>query len=141
MAKFALYAVGYGLDPNTKKPVTGLKVTTWKECEKYVKGVEGAKYKGFLTDTEADAWLKKIGENSVADDDSAQQPVQQSSATVSNAGSGQSAIDEARSKFVDICRSFNINPNDMVNKLIVDFVNMHYFVRSKSAEDGILPFN
>lgn len=63
MAKYKIYAVGYGVNPETKEPVSNLKFKTWDECKPYVVGVEGAKYKGFLTDTEADAWLKEIIES------------------------------------------------------------------------------
>lgn len=59
MAKYNIYAVAYGLHPETKAPVNNLKFHTWDECKPYVVGIEGAKYKGFLTDAEADEWLAK----------------------------------------------------------------------------------
>lgn len=59
MAKYNIYAIAVGIDPNTKEPVYNLKFKTWDECKPYVVGVEGAKYKGFLTEDEADAWLNK----------------------------------------------------------------------------------
>ncbi len=59
MAKYNIYAVAIGLDPKTKQPVSNLKFHTWDECKPYVVGVEGAKYKGFLTEAEADSWLAK----------------------------------------------------------------------------------
>lgn len=62
MAKYNIYAVGYGIDPDTKEPVYGVKCSTWDECKKYIQGVTDAKYKGFLTDTEADEWIQKIKE-------------------------------------------------------------------------------
>lgn len=145
MAKYNIYAIGYGIDPNTKAPVSGLKVPTWKECESYVKGVEGAKYKGFLSDTEADMWLSQV---------SGSKP----KPTVSNSPAGvkvQQAIEkdmdinEARSKFVDICNNCKVNPQEMLNKLIMDFVNTHKFLHpeqpTKEEEEeedfGKLPFN
>lgn len=63
MAKYNVYAVAYGINPQSKEPVFNLKFRTWDQCKPYVVGVEGAKYKGFLTDDEADAWLdKKVAE-------------------------------------------------------------------------------
>ena len=67
MAKYNIYAVGYGINPKTKEPVFGIKCTTWDECQKYIKGVQGAKYKGFLTDSEADAWIQNIKDQVTGD--------------------------------------------------------------------------
>ena len=50
MAKYKIYAIGYGIDPDTHKPVYGIKCTNWPDCQKYIKNVSDAKYKGFLTD-------------------------------------------------------------------------------------------
>ena len=60
MAKYNIYAVAYGIDPNKQGPVFNLKLKTWDECKPYVAGVPGAKYKGFLTSSEADVWLKQV---------------------------------------------------------------------------------
>lgn len=60
MAKYNIYAVGYGINPKTGEPVYGIKCKTWDECKKYINGVTDAKYKGFLTDDEADAWLRQV---------------------------------------------------------------------------------
>lgn len=62
MAKYKIYAVGYGINPDTKEPVYGIKCDNWPDCQKYIKEVTDAKYKGFLTDDEADAWIQKIKE-------------------------------------------------------------------------------
>ena len=67
MAKYNIYAIGYGIDPNTKEPVTGIKCTNWPDCQKYIKGIPDAKYKGFITDEEADAWLSKIREQNASE--------------------------------------------------------------------------
>lgn len=67
MAKYNIYAVKYGIDPDTKEPVQGLKCKTWDECKKYINGVTDAKYKGFLTDSEADAWLGLATTNEIVD--------------------------------------------------------------------------
>lgn len=63
MAKYKIYAVGYGVDPDTHKPVYGIKCTNWPDCQKYIKNIADAKYKGFLTDNEADAWIQQIKED------------------------------------------------------------------------------
>ena len=57
--------------------------------------------------------------------------------------------EEAKSKFVDICQSFNINPQEMLDRLIADFVNMHSFLHPENDveeedeedDDNRLPFN
>ena len=67
MAKYNIYAIGYGIDPNTKEPVAGIKCTNWSDCQKYIKGVPDAKYKGFITDEEADAWLSKVREHNASE--------------------------------------------------------------------------
>ena len=54
MAKYNIYAIAYGIDPVLVEPVSNLKFRTWDDCKPYVIGVEGAKYKGFLTEEEAD---------------------------------------------------------------------------------------
>lgn len=144
MAKYSIYAVGRGIDPDTKQEVSGLKVHTWEECEKYVKGVEGAKFKGFLTDYEADAWLDKIA------NDNRNKGVQ-----IDTSGSMQQPHvphidlnmnqDAAKSDFVDICMSMGVNPNNMLSKLIINFVDTYRFVHPKEEEkfdlDEPLPFN
>ena len=47
-AKFYAYSVG------EKKGIAD----SWPECQKIVSGVAGARYKGFLTKSEAERWLK-----------------------------------------------------------------------------------
>lgn len=59
MAKYNIYAVAHGFDPTTKTAVSGLKFYSWNECKPFVTGVEGARFKGFLTEAEADTWLAK----------------------------------------------------------------------------------
>ena len=62
MAKYSIYAVAIGRDPDTKQPVYNRKFKTWAEAQPFIKGVEGARYKGFLTDSEADAWMTNVHE-------------------------------------------------------------------------------
>lgn len=63
MAKYNIYAIAYGIDPVLVEPVSNLKFRTWDDCKPYVIGVEGAKYKGFLTEEEADTWLLQKAES------------------------------------------------------------------------------
>lgn len=55
-----VYAIAYGANPNTGEAVYGIKCSTWDECQKYIKGVRGAKYKSFTTDEEAEEWLEMV---------------------------------------------------------------------------------
>ena len=55
-----VYAIAYGANPSTGEAVYGIKCSTWDECQKYIKGVRGAKYKSFTTDEEADEWLEMV---------------------------------------------------------------------------------
>ena len=68
MGKYNIYAVGYGVDPDTGEIVTNKLCKSWDECQKFIKGVNGAKYKGFLTPTEAKEWLKQFNVNNDSDD-------------------------------------------------------------------------
>lgn len=159
MAKYSIYAVGYGVDPQTKQPVYGLKVPTWKECEQYIKGVEGAKFKGFLTDTEADAWIDKIKHDlgvsgTVVTGTAVKSAKRKGKAVAESAQKPAGAWDdsnditddsEARSKFIDICNQAGINPHAMLDKLMKDFVNTYAFMctdpQEEDEDDDKLPFN
>ena len=55
-----VYAIAYGANPSTGEAVYGIKCSTWDKCQKYIKGVRGAKYKSFTTDEEADEWLEMV---------------------------------------------------------------------------------
>ena len=58
MAAKKVYAVARGR-------ATGI-FTTWAECERHVKGYEGARYKSFTDVTEALAWLSGGWKNAPA---------------------------------------------------------------------------
>lgn len=156
MAKYSIYAVGYGIDPKTKQPVYGLKFPTWKECEQYVKGVEGARFKGFLTDMEADAWIDKISDDFVLEDVGVKENTRQKTfskpdnpatpaATTWDDSHDVTDDNEARSKFIDICNKANVNPHAMLDKLMKDFVNTYAFMcddpQEEDEDDDKLPFN
>ena len=57
MAKYSVYAVAQGVDPVDGHNVYDMKFYSWGECMPYVKGARFCRYKGFMSDTEADAWL------------------------------------------------------------------------------------
>lgn len=157
MARYTIYAVGYGIDPKTRQPVYGLKLPTWKECEQYVKGIDGAKFKGFLTDNEADAWINKTVSKVKGTTSSVSNAATASHNAVNNTSRAdkQPAAhvadpNQAKSEFVDICNDVNVNPSDMLNKLIADFVSSYRLLHpvqpvGEEGDDedyfGALPFN
>lgn len=56
MAK-KVYAIKEGFNFSTNEKVENLIVDTWAECQRYIKGVKGAKYKSFEDINEAKAFL------------------------------------------------------------------------------------
>lgn len=63
MAKKSIYVIGYGIDPDTKEPVINKQFSNWDDCKPYIENVKDAKYKGFYTQEEADAWKQQICQN------------------------------------------------------------------------------
>lgn len=59
MGKYSVYAVAQGSDPVTHENVYDLKFYSWGECSPYVGGARFARYKGFMSEAEADAWLAR----------------------------------------------------------------------------------
>lgn len=58
MAKNKFYGIKNGVNPTTGEPVTGLILNkSWGEVEPYIKGVSGAVYKGFKTESEAKEYI------------------------------------------------------------------------------------
>jgi hypothetical protein len=111
MAKYNIYAVAYGINPKTNEPVSNLKFHTWDECKPYVVGVEGAKYKGFLTNKEADEWLKAKAHSF------------EKKVTVLHV--------ECEDEFKRMCAQLKISPDDMTKRLQDDFVRqMKYLTES-----------
>ena len=124
MAKYNIYAVGYGIEPKTKEPVFGIKCKTWDECQKYVKGVEGAKFKGFQTDAEADIWIEKIRTDIV-------------SKTISDIVE-ETEVHESGSydkDFISVCKELSMTPSQMSLHLQKQFVEQYRFIKNP------LPFN
>ena len=58
MGKNKLYAIAYGVDPDTKEIIKNKVVKTWSECQKYINGVKGAKYKSFTNQKDVDHYFK-----------------------------------------------------------------------------------
>ena len=53
------YGIKIGYDKVKGEEVKDLIVDSWSECEKYIKGVKGAKYKSFTTIAEAKEYLSQ----------------------------------------------------------------------------------
>ena len=126
MAKHNIYAVAYGVNPKTKESVFNLKFKTWEECKPYVVGVVGAKYKGFLTETEADAWLEKTIASILdtsSDEKDTSNPI--STSLLQN----DSCYDE---EFKKLCINLGILPKDMCLHLQKKFVEEQKFISSKA---------
>lgn len=122
MAKYNIYAVGYGIDPDTKESVYGIKCTNWPDCQKYIKGVPDAKYKGFITDEEANAWLESIQEQCNTDKSSVvtQQPWQNKAEKIYN-----EKIHPIDQNFSITCKELGIMEIDVehfIKKMFIDTV-------------------
>ena len=112
MAKYNIYAVKHGIDPDTKEPVSGLKCKTWDECKKYINGVADAKYKGFLTDNEADAWLGHAVINEITD-------------TVE-----YKSVDK---NFVAVCQSLGLSPKETESAIKQTFIDIAMLLKDKNC--------
>jgi viroplasmin and RNaseH domain-containing protein len=119
MAKYNIYAVGYGIDPDTKEPVMGIKCTNWPDCQKYTKGIEGAKFKGFQTDAEADIWIEKIRAEIV-------------SSTIDDIVEETENV-SCNKEFIQVCKELNVIPSQMTAYLQKQFVEQYKFLQ--------MPFN
>ena len=108
MSKYNIYAVAHGIDPKTNEPVSNLKFHTWDECKPYVAGVEGAKFKGFLTDEEADEWLKKKTEKF------------EKNVTVLHV--------DCENEYNRMCARLGVSPEEMTKRLQDDFVRQMMFL-------------
>lgn len=128
MAKYNIYAVAFGKDPRNEKSVHGLKFRTWDECKPYVKGVEGAKYKGFLTEDEANAWLEKQATEALDD-----KPEKDPSPEIKEQKAWQEMADQAYQvklhpidqNFMITCQELGIsqmNTEHLLKKMFVDVV-------------------
>lgn len=120
MAKYNIYAVAYGINPTTKESVYNLKFPTWDQCKPYVVGIEGAKYKGFLTDAEADVWLgKTVSALTEEKHDEEVTPVENSPFTFSVTMSKE---------FRDLCLKYKLSPRELAEYLMNNFVKEQEFL-------------
>lgn len=128
LSKYNIYAVGYGIDPDTKQVVTGIKCSSWDECKKYVNGINGARFKGFLTDGEADEWLKRFNTT----EEPKQETHYEESRPVKN------SEDE---RFIAVCNKFGLsvyNTERFIKKMFCDTVK--YLEENVSLNIEDLPF-
>ena len=129
MAKYNIYAVAHGLDPKTKEPVSGLKFHSWDECKPYITGVEGAKFKGFLTEAEADVWLAKTAEVQTDKED----PIKKEA--VKETGTG------LLPDFVKTCEELGVVPESVALALQMQFVSQQKLLKTmKTTTESGLPF-
>jgi viroplasmin and RNaseH domain-containing protein len=113
MSKYNIYAVAYGIDPKTNEPVSNLKFTNWNDCKPYVVGIEGAKYKGFLTDEEADTWLLQKTEKF------------EKNVTCLHV--------DCSEEFNQMCAKLDIKPEEMTARLQDDFVKQMKYIEQAKA--------
>lgn len=126
MSKHNIYAVAYGVNPKSKEPVFNLKFKTWEECKPYVVGTVGAKYKGFLTEIEADAWLEKTVAdvlNKSSDKKDTSNPIN------AKLAQDDSCYDE---EFKRMCINLGVLPKDMCLHLQKRFVDEQKFISAKA---------
>ena len=116
MPKYNYYAVALGVDPTSKEQVQNLIFETWNECKPYVVGVEGAKYKGFLSHTEANMWLEMMNGESLE------------STSSSSPLLGDGVYDES---FKLLCDEVGLFPKEMTLWLQRKFVEDYRFVKNK----------
>ena len=133
MGRFNIYAIAYGIDPKTKEPVSNLKVDSWDSCKPYVVGVEGAKYKGFLTVPEADVWLEKT----VAELTEKTEKTVTSSVTTSAIAFIPPSM-EYDEDFLAVCKILGVSAKKLCLYLQKSFVAQQGFL---TAEMNGLPFD
>ena len=131
MAKYNIYAVAHGIDPKTKEPVSNLKFKTWDECKPYVVGINGAKYKGFLTDDEADAWLLKYRNADVE-----VKAIKTESISVQSVQKDDSLeLSVTMSKeFRNFCSKHTINAKELTEYLMNSFIKQQEFLNVAPIE-------
>ena len=141
MAKYNFYAVAIGQDPQTKERVTNKICDTWKECEAYVKNVEGARYKGFLTVPEAQVWITKVLEenelkNHEVPDEILEKNIKPD--TPDNSKPSIASITRTKSYFEEVCQQLKLNPAYVNGILQNIFCKVYDMI--KDASDDEVPF-
>lgn len=143
MAKYNFYAVAYGVNPQSKEPVFNLKFRTWEECKPFVVGIEGAKYKGFLTDEEADAWLDTKVAEILKDGNPEKDPnpeVKQRDWKEDVKKLGLAKLHPVDEAFLVTCQDLGISKMDTEHMLKKMFVDMVQYLRDNNCIKE-LPFD
>ena len=116
MAKYNYYAIGQGVDPDTGEKITNKICHSWNECQNYIKGVPNARYKGFLTSSEAKEWLKQFSNDDVHNtviDKHMNNPIKSNNSNV---------IDK---RFNAICKSINVDKDKVLDMLKEQFIQTY----------------
>lgn len=145
MAKYNIYAVAYGVNPmvNTTQPmVMSMKFKTWEECKPCVSGVQGAKYKGFLTESEADAWLEKTVKE--LNEKSNPNPAGYSNPDTSDWQAKADKIYSAKlhpvdQEFLTTCQDLGLSIHDTEHLMKMMFVNIVKYLKDNDCINE-LPF-
>lgn len=124
MGKYNIYAVAYGVDPKTKEPVQNVKFTSWNDCKPYIAGIDGAKYKGFLTDDEADAWL----EATIA------KLAEEKTETVEEPKHECKCASKYSDDFKKVCMKLGVSPEEITTRLQDDFVKQMQYIAKCHTE-------
>ena len=119
MAKYNFYAVAVGADPDTKEELRNLLFSDWNSCKPYVVGVEGAKYKGFLTPDEAHQWMKQVNGDLYESLPEAMMKTMQSNVSYDD-------------EFKAVCESLGLFPGETLAWLQKRFVEEHRYIKNKS---------
>ena len=128
MAKYNIYAVAYGIDPETKEPVSNLKFRTWDECKPYVMGINGAKYKGFLTNDEANAWLLNYRNADVE-----VKAIEIESISAQKDDSLELSVTMSK-EFRNFCSKHTINAKELTEYLMNSFIKQQEFLNIATIE-------
>lgn len=130
MAKKLIYAVAYGVDPDTSQPVEGIKLYSWAECDRYIRGVKNARYKGFMTEEEADEWIASV--LAVKRANTTPQTVTVSQKKLDNVLKSMDSLHEAMDEltydeltalYATACHSRGVNPTKILQMVTVMLYN------------------
>ena len=133
MAKYNHYAVAKGIDPDTGKEITNKIFTTWEKCQKFIKGVPDAKYKGFYTTEEALAWLRQFAINNETEKEDIVKEynslVDETNAIIDQINnrikSSPTVVDK---RFENICEELDVDSSAMLQHFKKQFVETYSLV-------------
>lgn len=116
MAKKNIYMIGYGIDPKTKEPVIGKQFNNWNDAKPYIEGVQGAKYKGFYTQNEADSWMALVREQ-IFGNNGGNPPTETITGDDGQHGNNIPAVTQLDDEFVKECEMRSMNPDKVLAAL------------------------